>query len=66
MLSYLPAIKPRAMTRKQREKRTALRRKVVPQGIAGAKLLKTFNRSSERDRHASKPQYPCYGGRSER
>lgn len=33
---------------------------------AGAKLLKAFHRSQLRDLHATKPQHPAYGRRSER
>lgn len=32
----------------------------------GSKLLKGFHKSGLRKLHASKPQYPCYGRRSER
>ena len=46
--------RPRAMTRKQRERR------------AGTKLLKAFNKPGMRAKHATVPQYPCYGRRSER
>ena len=45
-------------------KARGLGRKVV--NPAGTKLLKRFNKSGNRALHASKPQFPCYGRRSER
>jgi hypothetical protein len=59
-------IKPRAMTRAQREMRAARRRKLREQNPAGSKLLKQFHASRMRPRYSQYPQNPCYGRRSER
>ena len=58
--------RPRAMTRKQRERRAAKRNRVRTQKPAGTKLLKAFNKPGMRAKHATVPQHPCYGRRSER
>lgn len=38
----------------------------LPVNPPGTKLLKRFNKSGNRASHANKPQFPCYGRRSQR
>lgn len=64
---YRPLGSPVVGRKKKRAKRAAERRREKAAKVtAGAKLLKAFNRSGNRAQHASKPQNPCYGRRSER
>lgn len=61
--------KPRAMTAKQHAKR--LLERLREKGLWSvyrhpAKLLKRFNASGNRAKHATAVQRPCYGRRSER
>ena len=57
----------KAMSRKKRMARLLRRRaETSDRNPAGTKLLKRFNASGNRAKHAMAVQHPCYGRRSER